>query len=140
MKNQKKSFTENSPIGDIPSKHIHEKGFHCGEDCPDMDIKFDEKYFCCNCCQTVYQLLNKTGWRTVTWPVYGIKKHAPKIQRKIMNGILLYINWQEISPGLFWQLPPQTISRKQRCFSPFDTDKNGLILVDKRKLIKGKYE
>lgn len=37
------------------------KCFHCGEDCPDASLKVDEKYFCCNGCLSVYQLLNKTG-------------------------------------------------------------------------------
>ncbi len=79
MKNQKKSFTDNTSIGDVPSKHVHEKCFHCGEDCPDMDIKFDEKYFCCNGCQTVYQLLNKTGLCTY----YDLNQNAGINRREI---------------------------------------------------------
>ncbi len=31
---------------------------HCGDECPDDTIKIDDKYFCCNGCKTVYQLLN----------------------------------------------------------------------------------
>ncbi len=35
--------------------------FHCGEDCPDRSLYFDEKYFCCNGCLAVYQLLIESG-------------------------------------------------------------------------------
>lgn len=35
--------------------------FHCGVDCDANDLsKFDNKYFCCNGCKTVYQILNKS--------------------------------------------------------------------------------
>ena len=32
--------------------------FHCGEDCTDDSIRLDEKYFCCEGCKTVFQLLD----------------------------------------------------------------------------------
>jgi P-type Cu+ transporter len=35
--------------------------YHCGEDCPGRDLYFDGKYFCCNGCLSVYQLLNNAG-------------------------------------------------------------------------------
>ena len=31
--------------------------YHCGDDCPDKEIKINEKYFCCNGCKTVYEIL-----------------------------------------------------------------------------------
>ena len=31
--------------------------FHCGLECPDSTIKIEEKFFCCNGCKTVYQIL-----------------------------------------------------------------------------------
>ncbi|MCU0468687.1 MAG: heavy metal translocating P-type ATPase metal-binding domain-containing protein [Arcicella sp.] len=31
--------------------------FHCGVECPDDHIHIEEKYFCCNGCKTVYQIL-----------------------------------------------------------------------------------
>lgn len=31
--------------------------YHCGLDCPSNDIKINEKYFCCNGCKTVYEML-----------------------------------------------------------------------------------
>lgn len=33
--------------------------YHCGQDCPDDSIHLDEKYFCCNGCKTVYEILNQ---------------------------------------------------------------------------------
>ncbi len=35
--------------------------FHCGEECKDNSIREDEKVFCCQGCQLVYDLLNKNG-------------------------------------------------------------------------------
>ncbi|MBI9072826.1 MAG: heavy metal translocating P-type ATPase metal-binding domain-containing protein [Melioribacteraceae bacterium] len=32
--------------------------FHCGEDCADKSIAIGEKYFCCNGCKTVFELLS----------------------------------------------------------------------------------
>ncbi len=32
--------------------------YHCGDVCPDNSIKIDEKYFCCNGCKTVYEILD----------------------------------------------------------------------------------
>ena len=33
--------------------------YHCGEDCVDEEVLFDEKKFCCNGCQTVYEILDQ---------------------------------------------------------------------------------
>lgn len=33
--------------------------YHCGSDCSDHDLLFEEKHFCCSGCQTVYQLLSE---------------------------------------------------------------------------------
>ncbi|MES2519949.1 MAG: heavy metal translocating P-type ATPase metal-binding domain-containing protein [Bacteroidota bacterium] len=35
--------------------------FHCGIECPDEHIHIDEKYFCCNGCKTVYQILEENN-------------------------------------------------------------------------------
>ncbi len=32
--------------------------YHCGDDCPDNSINIEDKFFCCNGCKTVHQLLN----------------------------------------------------------------------------------
>ena len=33
------------------------KCYHCGDDCPDNEIKINDKFFCCNGCKTVYEIL-----------------------------------------------------------------------------------
>ncbi|MDX1941880.1 MAG: heavy metal translocating P-type ATPase metal-binding domain-containing protein [Saprospiraceae bacterium] len=35
--------------------------YHCGEDCKDEHILFDDKNFCCEGCKTVYEILNSNG-------------------------------------------------------------------------------
>jgi len=35
------------------------KCFHCGADCKNTNIVFDNKSFCCNGCKTVYEILNQ---------------------------------------------------------------------------------
>lgn len=46
--------------------------FHCGEDCPDNQLRFNDKYFCCSGCQMVFELLNQTGLCTY----YELNPHA----------------------------------------------------------------
>lgn len=45
----------------LPGEEQELTCYHCGEDCPGRDLYFDEKYFCCNGCLSVYQLLNNAG-------------------------------------------------------------------------------
>lgn len=66
-------------INDPQPAYLHQKCFHCGEDCPDLALQFDEKYFCCHGCQTVYQLLNKTGLCSY----YDLNENAGINRRKI---------------------------------------------------------
>ena len=33
--------------------------YHCGDSCDDKLIQFDEKYFCCNGCKTVYEIFSE---------------------------------------------------------------------------------
>ena len=40
-------------------QHVH--CYHCGEDCADTPIVFDEKEFCCDGCKLVYELLNENN-------------------------------------------------------------------------------
>ncbi len=35
--------------------------YHCGDICPNEDIHIGNKYFCCNGCKTVYEILDNTG-------------------------------------------------------------------------------
>lgn len=53
--------------------------YHCGEDCPDQELYFDEKYFCCFGCQSVYEILNKTG----LCAYYDLNNYAGSNQRNI---------------------------------------------------------
>src|SRR5690606_34405714 len=46
--------------------------YHCGENCPDHQLHFEEKYFCCQGCMLVYQLLHKNGLCTY----YQLNEHA----------------------------------------------------------------
>ncbi|MEQ9187533.1 MAG: heavy metal translocating P-type ATPase metal-binding domain-containing protein [Cryomorphaceae bacterium] len=47
--------------------------FHCGEDCVDENIHYDDRDFCCHGCKTVYTLLSDTG--LVNY--YEIDKDSP---------------------------------------------------------------
>ncbi len=33
--------------------------YHCGDNCKDDSIRIDDKFFCCNGCKTVYEILNQ---------------------------------------------------------------------------------
>jgi len=33
--------------------------YHCGLDCPSEELHINDKYFCCNGCKTVYEILNQ---------------------------------------------------------------------------------
>ncbi|MBB6002887.1 heavy metal translocating P-type ATPase metal-binding domain-containing protein [Arcicella rosea] len=35
--------------------------FHCGNECPDDHIHLEEKYFCCDGCKTVYEILDQNN-------------------------------------------------------------------------------
>ena len=35
--------------------------YHCGEVCPDKQISINDKYFCCNGCKTVYEILESNN-------------------------------------------------------------------------------
>jgi P-type Cu+ transporter len=35
--------------------------YHCGIECPDENVNIEDKFFCCNGCKTVYQILDKNN-------------------------------------------------------------------------------
>jgi Cu+-exporting ATPase len=35
--------------------------YHCGDECPDNSISIDEKFFCCNGCKTVFEILDENN-------------------------------------------------------------------------------
>ena len=51
--------------------------YHCGEECANDDISIDDKFFCCNGCKLVYELLSEKN----LCQYYDIDK-APGITRK----------------------------------------------------------
>ncbi|MDF0707592.1 heavy metal translocating P-type ATPase [Flagellimonas okinawensis] len=38
--------------------------FHCGDECGNNGVKFDDKEFCCNGCKTVYEIFTSNGLST----------------------------------------------------------------------------
>ncbi|RQO30066.1 heavy metal translocating P-type ATPase [Taibaiella sp. KBW10] len=54
------------------SKALQISCYHCGEDCPNNTIRFEDKSFCCSGCQSVYLLLQETGLCTY----YSLNQHA----------------------------------------------------------------
>jgi P-type Cu+ transporter len=54
--------------------------FHCGNECPDDHIHLEEKFFCCDGCKTVYQILDQNNLCNY----YDLEKNAgntPQIAR-----------------------------------------------------------
>ena len=70
MKEQRQTSTDQTP--QRKERFSAVACFHCGEDCPNNTLVFDDKPFCCNGCQTVYQLLNENGLCTY----YDLNEHA----------------------------------------------------------------
>ncbi len=46
-------------MNSFPPPHATVKCFHCGEDCKDQSLVFDEKNFCCQGCKLVYEVLSE---------------------------------------------------------------------------------
>ena len=45
--------------GDATTKQVDKLAcFHCGDTCPDQTIAIGDKFFCCNGCKTVFEILN----------------------------------------------------------------------------------
>ena len=38
--------------------------YHCGDDCGNHGVRFDDKDFCCNGCKTVYEIFTSNGLAT----------------------------------------------------------------------------
>lgn len=51
--------------------------YHCGLECPNEQIKINDKYFCCNGCKTVYEMLNENDLCT-----YYTIDETPGISKK----------------------------------------------------------
>ncbi|CAL66405.1 heavy metal translocating P-type ATPase [Christiangramia forsetii] len=68
-----------------------ESCFHCGDDCLEEIIAFDDKSFCCSGCKTVFEILN-----TNDLSYYYELEKAPGISPKIREGKYDYLENSEI--------------------------------------------
>ena len=68
-----------------------ESCFHCGEDCLEETVLYDEKSFCCSGCRTVYEILNSNDLSYY----YDLEK-TPGISPKINEGKYDYLENTEI--------------------------------------------
>lgn len=66
--------------------------FHCGEDCTDEVLHYDEHEFCCHGCKTVYSMLNETG--LVSY--YEIEEKAPGKTVKADHSNKAYLDLDEV--------------------------------------------
>ncbi len=75
-----------------------QKCVHCGEDCGNYPIKWQNKAFCCNGCKTVYQLLNENQLYTY----YEIENNPGiKIQTEDFGSKYAYLDNEEIKEKIY---------------------------------------
>ncbi len=75
-----------------------QKCVHCGEDCGNYPIMWQDKAFCCNGCKTVYQLLNEN--RLYTY--YEIEDSPGiKIQTEDFGSKYAYLDNEEIKEKIY---------------------------------------
>jgi Cu+-exporting ATPase len=82
----------------IVSENIESKikCFHCGDYCPDNSIAVDDKYFCCNGCKTVYEILNENNLEN-----YYRLSNAPGTTQKKVNEICFeYLDDPDVKKSL----------------------------------------
>ena len=66
---------------------------HCGEECHDSAIYYDEKNFCCIGCKTVYDILSDKNLCTY----YDLNQHSGvSLKSKNFEGKFDYLGLQEI--------------------------------------------
>jgi len=67
--------------------------FHCGDECTTKSIHLQEKYFCCNGCKTVYEILNNNGLCTY----YDINEHPGTSQKiEVRKDKFAYLDDEQI--------------------------------------------
>jgi Cu+-exporting ATPase len=66
--------------------------FHCGENCIDEVLHYDQHNFCCHGCKTVYTMLNETG--LVSY--YEIEEKAPGKTVKSDHSNKAYLDLEEV--------------------------------------------
>lgn len=73
------------------------KCHHCGDECNEKPIGFDEHFFCCNGCQTVYQILQNNGLCTY----YDLNENAGiSLKATYFENKYDYLNEPEIQKQL----------------------------------------
>ncbi len=81
----------------MENSNLDSKCFHCGDDCGDEPIHFEEKCFCCNGCKTVYEIINTTNLDNY----YELEK-SPGIKPSFSNSSKYkYLNLPEIANNFF---------------------------------------
>ncbi len=72
-----------------------ENCYHCGTDCNNDKINFDDKSFCCNGCKTVYEILNQNELNCY----YDLENSPGNIPKEI-KGKYNYLDNEEIANKL----------------------------------------
>lgn len=71
--------------------------YHCGDKCQSQDIKIEDKFFCCNGCKTVYQILNENNLCTY----YDLNEHAGiTVNEDIRKEKFAYLDNEEVEQKL----------------------------------------
>jgi len=65
--------------------------FHCGHDCGKSPVEFNDKYFCCNGCKTVFEILNQNELSCY----YDLENNPGSIPKEI-KGKFEYLDNPEI--------------------------------------------
>ena len=73
------------------------KCYHCGDDCGTKPIQLDNKYFCCNGCKTVFEIINTTNLEN-----YYELENTPGIKPSFTNSDKYkFLDLDEISNAIF---------------------------------------
>lgn len=82
----------------LVAEHIETKTtcYHCTAACTDKEIHIEEKYFCCNGCKSVYQLLNENDLCTY----YNLNSHPGAQQNTVRSDKFSFLDNAEIAQKL----------------------------------------
>lgn len=70
--------------------------YHCGDVCNDKDIYIDDKYFCCNGCKTVHQLLSSSDMEEY----YKQINFDGKSGKRVKSGEFDFLDDEKLKSGL----------------------------------------
>ena len=81
----------------LENKNVDTKCYHCGDNCGKDPVHIGEKYFCCNGCKTVYEIINTTNLDNY----YQLEK-SPGLKPSFSNSDKYkYLNLPEIANDFF---------------------------------------